>query len=633
MQSARAAIEPHPSERELGDGDRLFRAIFDNVPDAVLIVDDDARYVEANPAGLELLGRNRTELIGLRVHDIAAPEVAAHMDLIWTTFMREGRGGGEFPVQRPDGSVRITEFTSVANVLPNRHVAFLRDISERRQADDMRQRLAILMESAAVAVIGAALDGSVTAWNPEAEKIFGYGRAEIVGRQVSDLVSPKNRPELSTLWARLQAGKRTRNLETTCVHREGRSIDVELTLAPVLDPSGAVTSASIVMRDVSEDKRLRASLAIADRMASVGTLAAGVAHEINNPLAAVVANIDFTIRGLEGLGEQQRPDVLEGLREALRDAEEAAERVRQIVRELRLFTRPAEERLGPVDVRKVLESTLRMVWNEVRHRARLVKDYADTPFVDANEGRLGQVFLNLLVNAAHAIPEGNAEKNEIRVTTRELDGMVLVEVADTGSGIEEDKLEKIFEPFYTTKPAGVGTGLGLSICQGIVAGYGGHIHVTSAAGRGSRFVVTLPAGALSERFERSGSEPPKLPARPARILVVDDETMLLKSAARMLSPPHQVVTVQEAARALEMIRGGQQFDVILCDLMMPQMTGMELFEALKPLLADLERRVVFLTGGAFTPGARAFLEQTTCHRLEKPFERNALLAIIRDIVR
>jgi CheY-like chemotaxis protein len=239
----------------------------------------------------------------------------------------------------------------------------------------------------------------------------------------------------------------------------------------------------------------------------------------------------------------------------------------------------------------------------------------------------------LLVNAAHAIPEGNAEKNEIRVTTRELDGMVLVEVADTGSGIEEDKLEKIFEPFYTTKPAGVGTGLGLSICQGIVAGYGGHIHVTSALGRGSRFVVTLPTGALSERFERSGSEPPKLPARPARILVVDDEAMLLKSAARMLSPPHAVVTVQEAARALEMIRSGEQFDVILCDLMMPQMTGMELFEALKPLLPDLERRAVFLTGGAFTPGARAFLEQTTCHRLEKPFERNALLAIIRDIVR
>jgi len=622
-----------PAEARVGDGERLFRAIFENVPDAVLIVDGDARYVGANPAGCELVGRTREQLFGLRVHDIAAPEMLAQMDAIWSAFLAEGRGGGEFWVQRPDGSVRITEFTSVANVLPGLHVAFLRDISERRQVEDMRQRLSILMESAALAVIGAAPDGTITAWNSEAEQLFGYTRGEIVGRSVSELLPKSQRAELARLWARLQDGKRSHNIETICQRASGNTLDVALTLAPVLDANGAVLCASLVMRDVSEDKRLRASLAIADRMASVGTLAAGVAHEINNPLAAVMANLDFALRGFDALDEQIRRDVPPALIEALRDGVDAAERVRQIVRELKLFTRPTEEQLGPVDVRRVLESTLRMVWNEVRHRARLVKDYADVPTVDGNEGRLGQVFLNLLVNAAHAIAEGNAEKNEIRVTTRALDGHVAVEISDTGCGIAEDRLEKIFEPFYTTKPAGVGTGLGLSICQGIVAGHGGHLQATSTKGRGSRFVVTLPNGVLTASDERSSSVPPRNPGRAARILLVDDEVLLLKSAARMLSPPHEVIAVQEAERALAMIRGGDQFDVILCDLMMPQMTGMELFEELKPLVPDLERRAVFLTGGAFTPGARAFLEQNPCHRLEKPFERNALLAIIRDIAR
>jgi PAS domain S-box-containing protein len=617
----------------VGDGERLFRAIFANVPDAILIVDDQARYVEANPAGCELLGRTRDELIGLRVHDVAAPEMLGRLDAIWTAFLNQGRASGEFVVQRPDGGVRLAEFTSIAHVLPGRHVAFLRDVSERRQVQDMRQQLAILMESAAVAVIGANVDGTITAWNQEAEKIFGYARGEIVGHGVCELLQSKHRAELARLWARMQIGKSSHNVETGCQHKNGGPIDVSLTLAPVVDANGSVVCASLVMRDVSEDKRLRASLAIADRMASVGTLAAGVAHEINNPLAAIVANTDFAMRGLEGLAGQVRGDALDALSEALRDGADAAERVRQIVRELKLFTRPAEERLGPVDVRRVLESTLRMVWNEVRHRARLVKDYAETPCVDASEGRLGQVFLNLLVNAAQAIPEGNAEKNEIRVSTRTSGNDVVVEISDTGCGIGEEQLEKIFEPFFTTKPAGVGTGLGLSICQGIVAGYRGHIRAESALGRGSRFTVTLPIGTLAEPTTRGSSIPPRMPSRPARILVVDDEAMLLKSAARMLSPPHEVIGVQEAQRALTLIRSGEQFDVILCDLMMPQMTGMELFEELKPLVPDLERRAVLLTGGAFTPGARDFLEQTTCHRLEKPFERNALLAIIRDIAR
>jgi len=249
----------------------------------------------------------------------------------------------------------------------------------------------------------------------------------------------------------------------------------------------------------AERKKMSEQLLISDRMASVGTLAAGVAHEINNPLAVLIANLEFIAQNLGPIVET--PAVpgellmgLAGLREPLRDAQEAAERVRLIVRDLKVFSRSEEEeRRGPVDVRGVLESSARMASNEIRHRARLVKEYGEVPKAQANEARLGQVFLNLLINAAQAIPEGRAEANEIGIATRsDAAGNVVVEIRDTGSGIPPEVLPRIFDPFFTTKPQGVGTGLGLHIVHNIVVNHhGGTIALTSDPGR-TEFRIGLP---------------------------------------------------------------------------------------------------------------------------------------------
>ena len=259
-----------------------------------------------------------------------------------------------------------------------------------------------------------------------------------------------------------------------------------------------------------EQRTMHEKLLVSDRMASVGTLAAGVAHEINNPLAALVANLEVVALTIAELHKDQQrqpagaggaaPDGvgarLRELDEPLRDAREAADRVRQIVKDVKIFSRAADSEQRPVDVHLILESSLRIAWTEIRHRARLRKSYGAIPFVLGNESRLGQVFLNLIVNAAQAIAAGNPADNEISITTKlAADGRVVVEVRDSGSGIPEEVRNKIFDAFFTTKPVGIGTGLGLSICHRLISEMGGAISVESEEGKGSLFrIILLAAG-------------------------------------------------------------------------------------------------------------------------------------------
>jgi len=373
---------------------------------------------------------------------------------------------------------------------------------------------------------------------------------------------------------------------------------------------------------------LVAELVATDRMASVGTLAAGVAHEINNPLAAVIANLELAIDDVKKL------DLTSGeLLEELEDAREAAQRVRQIVRDLRLFSRAEELHRELVDVREVLESTLRMAWNEIRHRAKLVKEFDEVPHVEANEARLGQVFLNLVINAAHAIPAGRAEHNEIRVATHTEGGEVVIEVRDSGVGMSDDVLSRIFVPFYSTKPAPIGRGLGLPISQRIVEEIGGRIEVKTRVGVGSSFRVTVPAASARASAPPSSRPPALTSRRRGRVLVVDDEPMVATAVRRTLSPDHDVETEHESERALERLSRGERFDVILCDVMMPNLTGVDFFRELERLAPDEVSKIVFLTGGAFVTQAREFLDKVPNLRLDKPFSPEALRGVVARLLR
>jgi signal transduction histidine kinase len=383
----------------------------------------------------------------------------------------------------------------------------------------------------------------------------------------------------------------------------------------------------------SEQRKLHQQLLISDRMASVGTLAAGVAHEINNPLAALIANLEFSLEELAR--PQSEPPRSPEIKAPLQDAREAADRVRLIVRDLKVFSRSGdEERRGPVDLEQVLESSVRLAWNEIRHRARLERDYTAIPPAWGNESRLGQVFLNLLVNAAQALPAGRSEENEIRLITRAVEGGVVVEIRDSGIGIGPEVLPNIFDPFFTTKAAGVGTGLGLAICHRIVTGLGGSIEVESQVGRGTAFKVRLPTLPAAADRNASASQPSAAPGQRdrGRVLVIDDEPMINSILRRMLGRDHQVSTATSVREALDRFEAGERFDLIMCDLMMPEMTGMDLHAQLLRSDPALAERLVFMTGGAFTPAAREFLDRVPNARVEKPFDVPSLRALILTLL-
>jgi CheY-like chemotaxis protein/two-component sensor histidine kinase len=318
--------------------------------------------------------------------------------------------------------------------------------------------------------------------------------------------------------------------------------------------------------------------------------------------------------------------------EPLRDAQEAAERVRAIVHDLKVFSRSTEEeRRRPVDIQHVLESAARMASNEVRHRANLVRDYANPPPVDGHEARLGQVFLNLIVNAAQAIPEGRAAANEIRLTTRLNDaGLVVVEVRDTGIGIAPDLVSRIFDPFFTTKAQTTGTGLGLAICHRIVKSLGGDISVESELGRGTTFRVSLPR-AVDEPSEVEAPQPEMQPKHKGRVLVVDDEPMLCATIERVLNE-HEVVTTTSAKDAVRRLVQGDRFDIILSDIMMPEMTGMDFHRELSRVAPEQAVKMIFMTGGAFSADAADFLQRVPNPSIEKPFKPKALRDLLQSLI-
>ena len=390
----------------------------------------------------------------------------------------------------------------------------------------------------------------------------------------------------------------------------------------------------------AQQRKMQEQLLITDRMASVGTLAAGVAHEINNPLAALVANLEVVALSVAALlkGGRSPEEGMKGLRdieEPLRDAREAADRVRQIVKDVKIFSRVDASESRPIDVHRIMDSSLRIAWNEIRNRARLTKNYGKVPMVQGNESRMGQVFLNLIVNAAQAIREGNPAGNEIRITTALAagdDGRVAVEVRDTGSGMSEAVRSKIFDAFFTTKPEGVGTGLGLSICHRLISEMGGAISVESEEGKGSVFRILLPA-AKGDAVTPDAVTPAPRPARRGRVLVVDDEEMLGTVIRRMLIGEHDVMTVTSARAALELVTRGERYDVIFSDLMMPDMTGMDLHAALTRQMPQQAERIVFMSGGAFTAPVRDFLGSVPNPRINKPFDVGTLRALVYNLTR
>ena len=502
----------------------------------------------------------------------------------------------------------------------------------QRTTREMLDRYHLVAEASTNVIYDWNLRTNHLEWSPRMKQVFGYDQPLLGFDWWESCVHPAEREHVSESLQRAIAERRKMWSETYRFRRQNGSWATVIDRGHLLfDDEGTPSRLIGEMSDISSQQLLQARLALSERLASVGTLAAGVAHEINNPLAWISSNLHFAIDELKVLRQSAPMAVLDEVAEALNDARTGSERVSTIVRDLKLFSRAQDDQTTLIDVRRVLESAITMARNEIRHRAHLERRFADVPMVKGNEGKLSQVFLNLLINAAHALPEGDVSNQAIVVST-ELDerGMVRVLVSDTGKGIEPDVLPHIFDPFFTTKPVGQGTGLGLSICHTIVSGLGGTIQVESAPGRGSTFTVSLPVAPPEFRkspvpmFERQVVER-------GIVALIDDEPSVLLALQRVLGPHHDVKSFSQPLHALEALPELHP-DVIFCDVMMPEMSGAEIYNRLRATHPTLAERLIFMTGGAFSSTAREFLDEVQRPILDKPFTAEAVRRMANEQV-
>lgn len=456
---------------------------------------------------------------------------------------------------------------------------------------------------------------------------YGYPRDEAVGRMGPRDVSAEVQATAAAVSRLAQNGHMCRQVKW---HRakDGRVFPVEIHAGSYRTGGRHIMVATL--RDLSVRLQLEGQLRQSDRLVSVGTVAASVAHEINNPLAFVSNNLDFLHDAMERHLSGEPLDLI-AVRSALSEARAGTRRVREIVRDLKAFFRGDAAEPSAVDVCGVMDVALRFFANDLRQHASVSRTYLKAPQAWANGSRLGQVFVNLLSNAINALPERATEENRLDICIHTgPSGEVVVEVRDNGRGIPPELLGRIFDPFFTTRPQGEGTGLGLAICREIVEGFGGRIEVESAPGKGSMFRVILPAAqpvqaaAVGAASEASKATTPKL-----KLLLIDDERNLGLVLGRALESDLELEFVTDGHDGLRRIQDGQRFDAVVCDLMMPTMSGMEFYEHLQRVNGALAERTGFITGGTFTPPAREFASKMNGRVIEKPFLAEDLHAFVR----
>ncbi|GHG73748.1 hybrid sensor histidine kinase/response regulator [Comamonas sp. JC664] len=354
------------------------------------------------------------------------------------------------------------------------------------------------------------------------------------------------------------------------------------------------------------------------RAVSLGHLAAGLAHEINNPLAAATGNLEYLRQRLSC--HPLPAPLADECQQVLDETLEGARHIHRVVTDLRALSTGDACVEHPVDLQAVLERTLRIAASQLRHRARVARAYApNVPRVLGTETKLGQVALNLVLNAVQALPEAPASEHQVTLSLREEARGVVLSIADTGRGIPAEVLPHIFDPFFTTRNEGMG--MGMAICRDIVTAMGGAIRVHSTEGQGTTVEVTL------RRAQAAEAPRPARPSPRRRILVVDEEPRVVDLLRRLMQG-HELVTAAHGDEALEVLRASADVDIILCDLMMPGLSGIQFYEQVRKTWPGLQERIVFTSGGAFTVEMQRFLQQVKNPLLTKPLERQRLQGVL-----
>jgi signal transduction histidine kinase len=632
--------------------DRRLAMILETSSDAMLAWDLGGRVTDANAAAGALTGLSRGELLGRdigllleprpdRVHPLPPPDARI-------VLLARGTDGLEKRV-----SVAATITSVEDDPLVACH-ALIRDLTawemnEREvvahlaRIHELEEQHRTLLDNAPLIIFR--LDPhtlELVYLNHCAERLLGVPRDEALstlGFLRGLHLDFEGERGYDEAVAQASAGLCSSPYEARLARREGMMMTARGTIYPLLGKAGNLVAIEGLFMDVSAEHAARTRLIQADRLTTLGTLAAGVAHEINNPAAFILLALDMMARLLDGADVSLGATVSQDIRELLSELRDSTRRIVDIVRDLRMFARaPGGTRRIAVDVNRTVECALTLTRGQIVERAEVIREFGDVPNVLIDEGRLGQVLVNLLVNAAQAIPRGTQGEAKVYVTTRSEGGRnVEIEIRDTGAGIPREIQERIWDPFFTTKDPGSGTGLGLSISREIIDRSGGRLYVESPVPGtdppgGSRFIIELPAAlAALSSSPPLPTWPPRSIGGPARVLVVEDEVPLARALSTELGRVHEVHVVSNATEALSALVA-KPFDVILCDVRMPGMSGDGLYEMVRRDRPGVAVRFVFMTGVGFGAEFERFLSESGRPILEKPFSVEDALGIIRKVV-
>jgi hypothetical protein len=632
--------------------------LLETLPDATIAVDRDGTMVQVNAQAQALFGYDRDELIGQKV-EMLVPEnyrrqhhhhrenfaqtpktrrMGADLDL----YGRR-RNGSEFPVEVSLSPVSTENGTFVLSAI--------RDISDRKriaeelrraneelhrrtaeQLGEYRSRLALIIDSSDDAIIGKNLDGTITSWNKGAERIYGYAPEEVIGKHISLLV-PSDRPdEIPEILQKIARGESTEHFESARVTKDGRLLDVSISVSPLRDAKGDIIGASAIARDITAQKRAEGQLHQSQKMEAIGRLAGGVAHDFNNILGIINACTEFLRDRIDPAGE---PSLY------VENIQRATERGSSLTRQLLAFSRTPVIQPRILDLNERLKDISKLLRPLMGDDVEvLIVSRSPSAVVEADPGQLDQILVNLAVNARDAMPRGGkfiletraekfdeafAEQHQAMAAGK----YVLLAVSDTGNGMDEATASRIFEPFFTTKEVGKGTGLGLATVYGIVKQSAGHILVYSEPGHGTTFKIYLPS---ADHKIGLASKPEVETVAPKRqgttiLLVEDDEIM--RSLTRQLLQEHgyTVIEADDGKSALERVESHPgPIDLLLTDVVMRRMSGPELVERLSVSHPNL--KVVFMSGYTGELIAEREVLKRGITLLEKPFSRTALLNTI-----
>jgi PAS domain S-box-containing protein len=601
------------------------RVMIESMPMGALLLNRDGGVEEVNAAAVRLLGRPAQQLLGNSIRElVVAPDGGL---LGWRIDRANGpapallrTANGPRPVE-----VQLAEPTDREGLYGPLFVVERAEAAARDQLAALEEQHRALIDNLPVMVFAYDANMRCQYVSAACERILGYTPAELYA--------------LNGDWSRLSVDDPPTDTDVPAGHverdfrqrrKDGKVITVRYRIRRIADENGRVVRTEGFGIDVTAERETQRRLLLADRLAALGMLVAGIGHEINNPAAYVMLGAQQIGRHLaraHAHPELGIAPLVEAVTPILDDVITGIERISTIVGELKLFARSPTTEKGPLDLNAMLRSAASLVQGELRPRARLTLELGPLPLVPGEWARLSQVILNLLVNAAQAIPAGNANQHEVQVRSSFVDGEVRIVVRDSGVGMDEETRRRIFTPFFTTKPVGSGSGLGLAISYDIAQGLGGRITVASEPGRGSAFTVAVPWVSPRDASMGLGAE-----ESGGSVLIVDDETPLAAAVARELSRHMCVREAHSGGDALAALAQAR-FDAVLCDVRMPDLSGIEVYTRTRARDEVQAARFVFMTGAGAAAGEAEFLREAGRPLLEKPFDMADLWRTVGAIVK